>query len=399
MTWTNIFFSQKFKLSIFSVIFVLGCLRLTVLASDEDVYTEKLLEGWGVVICHVAVDGLAIAPFVLDTGASHTILDQDFIKHIKLGAKRTDGTVSDGFTSGMTASFYVPPKIQAGNIKLNPYYVTVLDLNFIKRHLGINICGVLGMDALRDLTVELDFESEKLLLHRRHETLSQYPSSLYIRKGANRRDRILDAKIGEELLHLKIDTAFTGAIDVKANLFEQLVNDGFIQAKGEMSFTHGFSGLQKKKNAGEFLQGILLGKEIKGVKVAAILNDGLLGISFLRHFRLAFDFPNSRMHYEVRKSYAGFLNVQHCMGGKLRYEQGAAIVDSLDRTGGPLTDVGLSPGDLITVFGDFDGSAINALTVYQSCKAVVDEKVKICVERSGRIFFRGQLMLRQPVYD
>ncbi len=399
MKRVNIFNYRRIELVRLIVSSFLFCVTITGFASDEDVYTESLSEGWGIIICHVTVDGLAMKPFVLDTGASHTILDQDFIKLIKLGAKRAEGTVSDGFKSGMTSSFYTPPKIQAGSIKLNPYYVTLLDLAFIKKILGINICGVLGMDALRDVTVELDFNAEKLFLHRRPETLTEYPSSVYIRKGADRRSRIMDAKVADILLHLKIDTAFTGGIDMKEEAFKRLVSNGFIQINEKMSFTRSFSGLQKKGESGEFLQGVLLSKDLKGIKVAAIVNDGLLGMDFLRRFRLAFDFSNSRMHYEARKGYVGLLNVQHIIGGKLRYEQNSAFIDALDRTGGPFTDIGLMPGDLITVFGDFSMGDINALSVFQSCKEMAGGKIKLSAERSGKMVFRGDMILRQAVYD
>lgn len=104
----------------------------------------------GRIVVDVMVGGRGPYPFVLDTGASVTILDRNLVAELGLGATGEEVTVH-GVTASATAPVFQALPISIGGEDLSPPWVVALDLS----HLRI-ARGVLGVDILRQRVLEID---------------------------------------------------------------------------------------------------------------------------------------------------------------------------------------------------------------------------------------------------
>jgi predicted aspartyl protease len=98
---------------------------------------------------------------------------------------------------------------------------------------------------------------------------------------------------GEECI---VDTGFNGSLSLPSNLYAQLFDKGLIVPRGEFRFAS-VSGDQWSR------QGMLRNVKINDWEVRDILvEDGgkksksVIGITFLRRFRVTFDIPNDRIY-------------------------------------------------------------------------------------------------------
>jgi clan AA aspartic protease (TIGR02281 family) len=129
----------------------------------------KLEDGFHLLVS-IRVNGKS-AKFLVDTGASKTVLDRSrssrflsvnkFEKHDKL---------STGLgTSNMKSHLALIDKISLGKISLKNYKAVIIDLSHVNVAYGqINqkpIDGVLGSDILNKYKSVIDYGKRKLLLH------------------------------------------------------------------------------------------------------------------------------------------------------------------------------------------------------------------------------------------
>ncbi len=100
-------------------------------------------------------------PFVVDTGAAHTLMDRSF--EPKLGNRLGTVNVSH-FADTYVGGVYAAPKLYLGDALL----VTASNIwtydftNQLSSRAGRQIKGILGMDCLKHYCIQLDFEAGKL---------------------------------------------------------------------------------------------------------------------------------------------------------------------------------------------------------------------------------------------
>lgn len=110
------------------------------------------------------------ALFVIDTGASHTVLDSNRLRHFTENpVLENQEALSTGLgTNQMQSSVTKLKSLQLGKLKLYKQKVAVLDLSHINatyNALGLDeIDGVLGCDLLKKLRAEISFSSRKIFL-------------------------------------------------------------------------------------------------------------------------------------------------------------------------------------------------------------------------------------------
>lgn len=97
--------------------------------------------------------------FVLDSGASRSVLDQDTAKELKLPLK---GRVNvQGVNSIARGYWPVPLKAKVGAAAL-PSQFLALDLTDLSGECEFHIDGLIGLDFFTDRIVQIDFESGRL---------------------------------------------------------------------------------------------------------------------------------------------------------------------------------------------------------------------------------------------
>ncbi len=111
------------------------------------------------------------ALFVVDTGASHTVLDSNRLNRFSEQPKlEQQEALSTGLgTNQMQSSVTRLKTLQLGKLTLNRRKVAVLDLSHINqtyRTLGLKeIDGVLGCDLLKKLNADIRFSSRKIFFY------------------------------------------------------------------------------------------------------------------------------------------------------------------------------------------------------------------------------------------
>jgi hypothetical protein len=108
---------------------------------------------------------------VLDTGASHTVLDQkQVIRFLGKGSIRNTGFQSSGLgTNSMTSSFATFKQIEIGDLKIYRRKIVIIDMEHINNaYHAVDqpvIDGVLGSDILKKYKADIHFSSKKLVLY------------------------------------------------------------------------------------------------------------------------------------------------------------------------------------------------------------------------------------------
>ncbi len=107
---------------------------------------------------------------VIDTGASHSCFDLNFIKSLNQNAHITD---NDGMNVGVGSSDFeskitVIQNFKVGNLKINDYKVVLIDLENINRaYRSIklpDVQGIIGGDFLAKHCALIDYYEKKLTL-------------------------------------------------------------------------------------------------------------------------------------------------------------------------------------------------------------------------------------------
>ena len=110
------------------------------------------------------------ANVIIDTGASRSVFDEnrivDFLGHDKL---EDHDRLSSGLgTNTMTSKKVQIDKVELGDITINNYDATILDLSHVNssyEKLGLSpIDGILGGDILFDYNAVIDYKNERIVL-------------------------------------------------------------------------------------------------------------------------------------------------------------------------------------------------------------------------------------------
>lgn len=105
------------------------------------------------------------ALFVLDTGASQTVMDQSRLAHfLPTQKKRKTGSVSSGLgTNTMESHAATIKSLKIGDLLLQEFEVVLLNLNHVNQTYGSlklnEIDGILGSDILNDYNGVIDFKN------------------------------------------------------------------------------------------------------------------------------------------------------------------------------------------------------------------------------------------------
>ena len=109
-----------------------------------------------------------VARFVIDTGASQTVLDANRVQHyIPKGNKRKVDSITIGVgTNEMESAVITLPSLKLGTITTKDFEIVLLDLYHVNHSYSTmgfkNIDGILGSDLLKKFNAVINFN--KLLL-------------------------------------------------------------------------------------------------------------------------------------------------------------------------------------------------------------------------------------------
>lgn len=116
------------------------------------------------IVIDVAVDGES-RPFIVDTGASHTVIDRHLIDRSAVeGASQAVGSGACGAGDRIEATMTRVNSLEVGGAAVSDLAVAGIDLSGINQKIGAEIAGIIGYDFLSRFSVTIDYRERTLTL-------------------------------------------------------------------------------------------------------------------------------------------------------------------------------------------------------------------------------------------
>ena len=257
------------------------------------------------ILVPVSVDGRGPYSFVLDTGATSTVVSNELADALALPREeKQDGR---GAAGKMTLFKSRLPSLTVGHETLESLPVSVADLSFLGRAMGEQVDGALGYSVLKHFAMTLDYATNALMLRRavdgteraldESEIAFRWASAedplvvvpVFV-KDRGPYDFALDTGASSTLISLEL-AAELGLATEKTS---QLTAGGGNGTVSRVQLSSLAVGAARQENlaaaASDFLT--QLNAEL-GSKL-----QGIVGYDFLRHYRVTLDFPRSALTLE-----------------------------------------------------------------------------------------------------
>jgi hypothetical protein len=135
--------------------------------------------------------------FLLDTGASPTVLDRPLAQKLHLEEIPASIAVLEGSVPAGQATV---PSLQFGPVRRDNLHVLIEDLSFFQKALPVHIDAVVGLDVLGQSAFEIDYISHEI----RFGSFPPLANSLPLQLKAGL--PIVDAEMNRLSVHLLVDT-------------------------------------------------------------------------------------------------------------------------------------------------------------------------------------------------
>jgi predicted aspartyl protease len=229
--------------------------------------------------------------FILDTGASITIVDRKIADRLNLDRHQAQ---SFNFDRKLNWDAATLPDLQVG-----PLHATNITV-FVGRlaeysEFAKNVDGIIGMDLLKFTNLSIDFDSHKITFHpsiQKVSAVSGDPLSLC---------PILEVQVQGHPVRLIVDTGLAGMVLYLERLRQRV--PGFRTIGPVVDATMG--GRVPAKQA--TLPDVLFGKTNRDVSVLLVASpgpemlpgiDGIIGIAALQAHRISFDFAARTLRWD-----------------------------------------------------------------------------------------------------
>lgn len=243
------------------------------------------------VVVEGEIGNLGNLSFLIDTGASPSVIDQKIAT--ALGLKRTAGKM--GLASEIVQTELATlPFIKVGPACAEDLPVFVQDLSSIEKALGRRIDAVVGLDVLGKNSFTIDYKTKRL----RFGSVARSRSTVSFEIGAP--FVIVEARLHDRTVRLLVDTGASALM-----LFQSHVKDLPFLLPGTPSTAANLGGdFQRRPVA---IPGTRLGKEDFGPLTGFVVADrgddgrnfdGLLSVRGLRLEEIGFDFENHEISWK-----------------------------------------------------------------------------------------------------
>jgi hypothetical protein len=253
------------------------------------------LYGGYLIIAEGAIGNIRKLNFLVDTGACPSVVDQKVARDLKLSEQPERVNL---WNKSVQAQQVVIPSLSLGPVRVESIPVLSQDLSFLQKALGFKVHAIVGMDVLRKSSFTINYKTKEMLFGAPERlthsvTFETDTPVITVRMG-----------LGERRLRMVVDS---GGPDL--TLF-----------RSRLSETTGFKmlGTEKVVDAGGTFQrtrvripDMYIGKQTLGSQTAFVVDDrkdegddfdGVLGIRGLQFWKVAFDFENRRLSWEMPPS-------------------------------------------------------------------------------------------------
>ena len=155
------------------------------------------------IVLQARVGPLKALNFLLDTGATPSVLDPHIAAKLHLEAVPTDIAVLQGTARGATATV---PSLQIGPVVKEDLPVLVEDLSFVQKVVPVHLDGIVGLDVLGQTAFTIDYAAREI----QFGPIADMPASvpLELRQGL----AIVHANVNQQPVQLLLDTGAPSVI-------------------------------------------------------------------------------------------------------------------------------------------------------------------------------------------
>lgn len=379
---------------VFAIVFSLGIVGV----SSADTNTIHFRDFMGLILFECEINGES-GTFLLDSGADTSIVDEGFAK--REGLEEVKGPL--GILGAGAISQYKIDKFVIGEWFFENTLATGLDLSIVDRYLGFELTGIVGGDVLSKYVLTIDYQNDMFTLS------DQAP--VYEKSAAVIPVRIIDKLVfangspcgSDDDFNFLVDTGATSLVYFK-NRIEQTCPDykKWPSSLGWLEAT--FLG---KKEADIYLMpdfsmgGTGIESVITTVTEAGILGlslnllsgkplHGIIGWTFLRNYKVTFDYPGQRMILEPYEVYIDkWPHLFDSVGIMIAYENGVPIIEHL-LPNTPAANSSIEIGDTLVEIDGKQAKTMDALEISELVMGEPGTTVTLVLKR-GTQEYRVQL--------
>ena len=262
-------------------------------ASSHSVKLPVRLFGGYLVIAEGAIGNLHNLNFLVDTGASPSVVDQKIAHDTKLAEQAERVNLWD---KSVQARQVVIPSLSLGPVRVESIPVLAEDLSFLQKALGFKVHAIVGMDVLRKSSFTINYKLKEILFG--------VPENLAYSVPFETDTPVITVRMGfqDRRLRMVVDS---GGLDL--TLFRSRVSEPTgLQAMGTETVADAGGTFQRTKVR---IPELHIGKETVGAQTAFLVDDrkdegddfdGVLGVGGLQFGKVAFDFEHRRFSWELR---------------------------------------------------------------------------------------------------
>ncbi len=262
-------------------------------ASSHSVKLPVRLFAGYLVIAEGAIGNLHNLNFLVDTGASPSVVDQKIAHDLKLAEQPERVNL---WNKSVQARQVVIPSLSLGPVRVESIPVLAEDLSFLQKALGFKVHAIVGMDVLRKSSFTINYKAKEILFG--------VPENLAYSVPFETDTPVITVRMGfqDRRLRMVVDS---GGLDL--TLFRSRVSEPTgLQAMGTETVADAGGTFQRTKVR---IPELHIGKETVGAQTAFLVDDrkdegddfdGVLGVGGLQFGKVAFDFENRRFSWELR---------------------------------------------------------------------------------------------------
>jgi len=297
--------------------------------------------------------------WVLDTGASTTVIDKKFAE--ELGLNLEGKIKGKGAGNLVDVSFTTLPAFSLPGLEFNEQKVASIDIGWLfERWLGIEVVGILGYDFLSRLVTKVDYANEMLSFY--HPDSFSYSGDGVVISTPLSQGNMFEVPVTVDGKYGGLWSLDLGAGGMSYH-YPFAEKHGLLDAPGIDALGHGAGGSQPKRRLlSETME--IAGYKVNNLEVSVPLEKGEgafghtektgnIGNTLLRHFVLYLDYDREQLIFEKGDDFDKAFPRDNS-GMQLENNEGDSLQIIFVADGTPAQEAGFKVDDIILAINEIE---------------------------------------------